>query len=303
MATAGKMSMLFRAAVGFMLSMPAALVAAEPDLAAAIRIRQNGPSVTPEMAKILSPQALGDLLLGPGHTPVTEVVVGPEGMEPPLPPGKPVATRVKLYLQPSESKRSGFCQRTVATIYLKPVDRLQDGRLPGSGPNSLSTEVAYRWVGEVSDASACEAPKHQFFIPQPGQVQHALDVVRLLALASQAAKKSRPLPFLFSVEDKLGPKMLAYQHEHPGLPPLPAMKIFTDPRKALASLPISQVTFAGPASTAYPNIILPSDLNDEKRGPLQAMTIFLGGDWVVGLVLSHGRIVRMRMLRQVPAPF
>ncbi len=286
-----------------MFFMPAALVAAEPDLAAAIRIRQDGPSVTPEMAKTLSPQALGDLLLAPGHTPVTEKVVGPVGMEPPAPPGVRVSTRVKLYLRPSESKQPGFCQRTVAIIYLKPADRLQDGRLAESGPNSLSKEVAYRWVGEGSDASACEAPKHQFFIPQSGQVQHALDVVRLLALASQAAKKSRPLPFLLSVEDKLGPVMLAFQHEHPKLPPLPAMKIITDPRKALASLPISQVTFAGPASTASPNIILPSDLNDQKRGPLQAMTIFLGGDWVVGLVLSHSRIVRMRMLRHIPAPF
>jgi hypothetical protein len=61
------------------------LLAAEPAEISTMRLRENGPALTPEQAEALSAAALGDALLAPGHPPVTEVTVGPEGMEPPPP--------------------------------------------------------------------------------------------------------------------------------------------------------------------------------------------------------------------------
>jgi hypothetical protein len=81
------------------------------------------------------------------------------------------------------------------------------------------------------------------------------------------------------------------------------LQIITDAKKALALLPIDTVTFAGPSSTASPDILHASDLTDTKNRSPQGTTVFLGGDWTVGLAIVDGRIVWMRLMREIPPPF
>lgn len=266
-------------------------------------LREDGPALTLEEANASTPTALGDALLAPGHPPVTEATVGPEGMEAPTPPGMPVITRIKLYLQPVPSlQQPDFCQRVIATVYLKPVDRLQDGRLPPSSPADISTEVAYRWIGTGRSALACIASKDNFFVPTPKDAQLAIASVRLLASARQEARRGGRLSFPVSVQDNEGPAILAYvrdRHE----PPIPGMTIITNAKKALADLQVDAVRYAGPASGASPDILTKSDVEKSGGSNPLAITIFLGGDWVAGIVADHGQIKRIRLRREIPAPF
>lgn len=94
------MLLTVRARLGVVLLAPASLCAAEPKASTAIRLRDHLPSLTSDEAKALTPAELGDALLAPGHLPVTDDTVGPQGMEPSPPPGGSAATRVKLFLQP-----------------------------------------------------------------------------------------------------------------------------------------------------------------------------------------------------------
>lgn len=296
--------MISRLVIAFVLSTVAVpIAAAEPAPEAIIYLRKSGPSITPGQAKELSPQELGEVLLAPGHPIVSEAVVGREGMEPPPPPGMPVVTRVKLYLQPIRSGEPGFCQRTIATIYLEPVERLADGRLPASRPDSLSTEVAYRWIGDAGDTAACEAPRYQFFSPRPDEVEQALEAVRLLASANEAAKNALPLSFTLSVRDEMGPELLAAHLNNPEIFPDIDVEIITDPIEALASLPIDSVTFAGPAARASPNVLSESDITNVEGGSLEPVTLFLGGVWTVGLVIDDFQVAVIRLLRRIPPPF
>lgn len=295
--------MIRRSLISLLIFSTALPVAAEPVATSMIQLRKAGPLITPEDARALTPATLGETLLLPGHPPVIEATIGPEGMEPPTPPGRPTVTRIKLYLEAARGEQRGFCQRVVAAIFLKPVSQSPTGTLPASGPDTISTQIAYRWVGTGPNAPACEAPKDSFFIPRPGEEQQAMTTVRLLASAQQDAKQRHSLPFALSVEDKEGSEMAAFYRENHKQPPKRGMKIITDARKALASLPIDAVTFAGPAMTASPDILFPSDLTDHQGRHLEAMTVFLGGDWTAGLVLDGGHIVRLRLLRQIPPPF
>jgi hypothetical protein len=282
---------------------PFALCAAESATATTLQLRQDGPPLSTEEAKALTPQALGDALLAPGHLPVMEVEVGPQGMEPPAPPGSPFPTRIKLYVQPFLSEQSGFCQRTVATTYLQPVSRSKDQSASGGRPINLATEVAYRWIGEARGASACNGPKYAYFIPSFGEKQLALQAVRLLAMARQAARKDRRIAFPLSVQDIEGSEMLVYQRDHPEQPSIPDLHIVTDAKKALASLAISEVTFVSSSETGLSNVLLASDLAILKNSSARGITIFLGGDWKAGIVIVDGRIIRMRLQRAVPPPF
>lgn len=287
----------------FSIFISAAPIAAAPGVTSVIHLREHTPPITPMQARALTPSTLGDALLMRGHPPVTEAIVGPEGMEPPTPPGRPTVTRIRLFLEASRSQQPGFCERIVATVFLKPVDQLPDGTIPASGPDTISTQIAYRWVGTGGSALACAAAKSSFFMPHLGDERQAMAVVRLLALAKEEAEARHKLPFPVSVVDREGPEMAAFDREHPTLPPAPKSEIMTDARKALASLPVDAVTYVGPAATATPDILLASDLADAKGRHLESMTVFLGGDWTAGIVLAQGEIVQLRLLREIPPPF
>lgn len=174
--------MPFRLMLGALSLIATPLLGADPAERSAPRLRENGPAITPEQAVALSAAALGDALLAPGHPPVTEVTVGPEGMEPPTPPGMPDFTRIKLYLEPIRSGKTDFCERVIATVYLAPVNRLKDGHLPASPAARISTQTAYRWVGPPQNGITCTASKYQFFTAKPEAEDQALEAVHLLGV-------------------------------------------------------------------------------------------------------------------------
>jgi len=280
--------------VGAALASSGAAAAQVPDQVA---LRGDAVPMTVARAKALTPQALGDALLAPGHPPVVLAHVGPRGLAPPPPPGAPVATPIRLVLRGIPSAQPGFCQQTVASIDLKPVGRLADGSLPAAAADTLATHVQYRWRGDVD----CAAPADAFFVPRDGEAMRDFAIVRLLAKAQQAARRGGRPGFPVSVTDKMGPELIAYQRSNPTQPPVAGLTVVTDARKALAMLPIEEIGFVGRSTTAFPDSLRPSDTDAATRA--DATTIFMGGVWTVGLVLERGRIVRMRLRREIPPPF
>lgn len=267
-----------------------------------LQLRENGPALTPEKARALGAPALGDALLALGHPPITEVTIGPEGMEAPPAPNTPIVTRIKLYSKPIRSVTAGFCERIVASVFLAPADRLPDRSLQATPASRLSIQTAYRWVGRGNNDDVCVASKYNFFIPEPSVTASALEAANLLGLASLAAKQGRRLPYPVSVNDLEGPSMLAFERQHPELARNPELEVITDAKKALASLPVDAVSFAGPSASFYRNVLDPADNAVAAAGGGEEMTISLGQNWTVGIIVDDHRIKVMRILREIPAP-
>jgi len=250
----------------------------------------------------MTPAELGNVLLVPGHPEVTEAIIGPTVMEPPPPPNSTVDTRLKLYLKAKPSDYKGFCERIVATTYMKPAVLSESGISPASRPDTLSTELTYRWVG-TEPPSACDAPRAFYFSPPSEHVASALTAIRLLATAQRLARAGRRLPYVLSIEDREGPIMLAFERAHPGIPRLPDLKVITDAREALAMLPIDVITWVNSSNTYYFNVLTPADLSEHGKHRPEGIAMFMGSDWTIGVVLDGQRITHIRMLRAFPPPF
>ncbi|WP_162875395.1 hypothetical protein [Sphingomonas crusticola] len=270
---------------------------------AALALRPDAPALTPDQARMMAAPALADALLATGHPSAVEALVGTEGMVPPPPPGPTEITPITLYLKAAPSRQKGFCERIVAQIALQPAQRLGGRRLAPALPDRLATSIAYRWIGNDRGKTACEAPRWNFFAPDPAETASVLKAVRLLARAQQEAKAGKSLPFPISVDDQYGPQMLEFERSHPALLPLPGLKIITDGQQALADLPMEAIRYAGPADRAFPMLLKPAELAPRRGIAVEAMTLFLADRWTASMVLGGRRIVLLRLRRAIPAPF
>jgi len=283
--------------------LPASVAAAPPPTRHGLQLRVGGPAITVEEARRLRPEALGEILLAASHLPVTEAEVGTGAGEPPPPPGMPVSTRIRLYLQPVRSSERGFCERQVATVYLKPVDYLSYRKLPASTPDRLSTDVIYRWA-EGKNPAVCPARSKIFFNPGELGKQPALSAVRALAKAVNYARHHRHLPFTISLNDEEGPEFLKWEKSQPKLGPIPERKVFSDPREALTALqPDAVLAVSQPYGADLTALVGRDRATAGSTTDRQIATLFVNGDWTVGLALRKGRITIMQLTRRIPAPF
>lgn len=253
-----------------------------------VRLRADLPPLDDARARAMSPATLGDTLLAAGHPPVVAATVGPEGMVVPPPPGT-VAVRLVLRAEPAE--RPDFCRRTVVTVTIA---------RPAA---TLETRTDYRWIGAAGRAQAPDAPDLEFLAPEPDECDTALDTVELLARLNRQARAGCAPSFPVSIDDQLGREMTAFARAHPRLPHDPDLGIITDPRAALAQLSPDQVTWAGPAHHALPDLLTPADKGQVARRRLDARIIHVHGEWTATLLLDGDRVVRMRLLHAVAPPF
>ena len=240
----------------------------------AIRLRADAPSVDPAKAAAMTPQALGDAMLEPGHPVVDEAAVGPEGMDPPISPTASVATPIKLFFHPVRNEPAGFCRRDEADIVLELAGRTPSGGIVPTPPASITNIRSFRWVGQ--HGTGCAAARYDWFSPRPDEEGKALGLVRLVASLQRKAASGGHLPFDLRVNDKMGPEMAASERDHPGQhwnsPPV----VFTDGCAALAVLPLGEVGYAGPSTHVGDNV-LPFDWTTTlNKRPLTSSTLFVG---------------------------
>ncbi len=87
-----------------MLALLALLLAADTRVA----LRTDRPDLTRQEAAAMTPAALADALLAPGHPPIVERVMLPEGVPPPPGP-HPSPLDVRLVAAATLDTASGFC--------------------------------------------------------------------------------------------------------------------------------------------------------------------------------------------------
>lgn len=268
---------------------------------AAVALRADPVPVAPDEARRLSPDALAERLLAPGHPPAMQVVVGPQGMEPPTPPNSPERTRIRLFLRPVPLAGSDdFCERTIVTLFLKPAWRSTDGTIPATTAENLSTAQAYRWAGD-GRAHGCDGSRWHYFQPRPGELAETLDIVRRLARARDRAASHRRLGFAVTLDDPQGREFRALELSDPSMPGPPTV-VLTDARAALADMPIGEVGYVGPVDGI--GGIPPMDLTNREHGRGAATAaLFIGNDWNVGIAWRGDRITRVELIHHYPPPF
>jgi hypothetical protein len=166
-----------------------------------------------EQAKAMTPQALANALLAPGHPPVDVADVAPLTMDAP-PPGAPPQFRVVLRTRP-EPAEAGFCRRMVIDlIVLNPgaaatsqIARTREGHRLGTP--CVGGKAAY---GDYRDSTAREAIR-------------TLDALRQRRRISVPVTFRDDMPADFRIER------------------------YTDGVTALRAVPLDAVSWAGPASS------------------------------------------------------
>ena len=264
-----------------------------------IAIRSDARPIAPDEARGLPPKELANILLASPHPDAVEATVGPEGMEAPIPPTGPASIRMKLYLDPALSAHRGFCERIIATVMMAPAGRLAGGSVAAARPKSVTTEIAYKWIGPKKNFAACRTPRSSFFTPN-AELTNALETVRMLVAAREEARSHRRLPFALTVDDQMAREMNEFRKR--GLLQIPPEEVITDARAALASLDIGMVSFAGPSHRASSDVFRDGDRSLQGR-PLDGRIVFLGGVWTAGLIVEGGRVTLIRLKRAIPPPF
>ncbi len=271
-------------------------------MATTIEVRRDGPALSLDHAQESTPAQLGDALLAPGHPPIVEASVGPEGIMPATAPGMPVTSEIRLYTAAEAAPTPGFCRKTKITVTLEPV--MPDGRrLPPARAATASSTALYRWAARSNDATGCEADHSAFFALDPALADRSFAVIRLLARLRDSAVHRIPV----TIDDQEGRSMREYFREHPSEArdmPEDVTTPIVDARTALRMFPISSITTIVPYERAWPRDILkPSDLRGGKDRPLEAITMFAGGAWHAAIVLDGDRITTVRFVRAIPPPF
>lgn len=214
----------------------------------------------------------------------------------------PVASEIRLYTAAEHIAGSGFCRKTRVTVFLQPV--LRNGRqLPPARAETVSSTALYRWAERTNGAVKCEAGRYDFFELDPALGDRSFAVIRLLG----SLRQSEIRRITVTIDDQEARSMRDYVNKHPsearGMP-REAITPIVDARIALRMFPISSITMIGPYSKAWNRDVLnETDLQDRKGRPLEAIAAFAGGEWSAGIVLEGSRIITIRFVRAIPAPF
>jgi hypothetical protein len=271
-------------------------------MAAAIEVRRDGPPITLEQAGRMTPAELADALLTPDHPAVVEAGVGPEGMRPPPPPGMPTVSEIRLFTAAKPASEPGFCEKTRATVTLEPVS-VKEGDLPPARPQTLSVTKLYRWAEQFNGSFRCEEKHYSFFELDPQFASQSFAVIRLL----DRVQRKPSSKVTISIDDQEARSMRDYVAENPSAArdmPKEAITPITNGRAALAKFPTSDISHIRSYVKSWDDDILKnSDLQDRRGRTLQAVRLFAGGVWEVGVVLDGDTITTIRFVKAVPPPF
>ena len=256
--------------------------------AAAVTIRPDRPQLTRAQAAAMTPAALAESLLAPGHPPIEQVVPLPDGMVPPPPPDSPITLWVRL-VTPADDDGAGLCTRRSFAVLLR--------RPEPEGPGdhvAASTSVHFN---DLDGHRPCPAGLDAYDPADPAALPAQLAAARRLAAAVRAARHDR-LPFPVTVDDQLGRDLVRYRHDHPEQrgPGDPPIRVVTDGRAALAALPLDRVRIG----TA--DLFTPAELARPDGGRREVDTFWID-DWTVQLARNGDRIVASRLRRAAPPPF
>jgi hypothetical protein len=264
------------------------------------QLRSDGPEISREGARKMTPSALGDALLAPNHPPIVEAIVHPSGMEAAPPPGYS-GYRVSLVAAAKWEPSLRMCSKAIYDVNLEVAPRSQrPSSSAGPRPTQITGVTEYRLpdAGGGNDEH-CEAKVVDFFSISSGR---ELEVAQLLAEAHRRAGAPGPLPFPVTVEDTMADDMERFRREHPELVRRPSpLKRVSDPRAALTSLPVKTIGSVDLTNSDFP--FKPGDLAGDQGHSLQGATFVVGEEWVVGLALSGDHIERVRVVRRIPPPF
>ncbi|WP_137897226.1 hypothetical protein [Sphingomonas sp. 2SG] len=269
---------------------------------ATVDVRQNGPAITLEQAKTMTPAELGDALLAPNHPPIVEASVGPIGIMPPPPPESPIVSEIRLYTAARPSDEADFCEKTRVTVKLSPVTRM-NGTLPPARAAEVYTKELYRWAIKDAAASRCDGKSYDFFEAEADTARRSFKVIRLLA----ALQQKRGIGAKLSIDDEYARSNRAYVSRRPsdrGKFPKASTTQITNGRTALAQFPITSISSINAYSESWPSDLLrQKDIRNVDGTKLEAISLFAGGLWSAGIVLSSNKITVARFVREIPPPF
>lgn len=228
-------------------------------------LNPHAPPLTLEQAQALSPHALADQMLAPGHPDIVEVRVHPIGME--APPGMGL-TRIDLYDRAQPAPEDGFCVQTDYTIVFNRGYAAHPGP---AAPVALEHTLLYRMANSpTGDRPGCEAPVGAFFRMRPAVHAEQIALLRRLAEARAAARASHAPTFPIHLDDKMTAP----------IPPLGT------PLNALAELPLDTIYDIEPP---------------DPSGTVAIEAEY--GSWSIRVRTQDGVIVDLAIKRHIPYPF
>ena len=274
-------------------------------MAAAIAVRADPPTMTFAEARTMTPAQLGDALLAPGHPVVVAAEVGQRAPMPPPPPGAFYQMPITLVMAGKVSEEAGFCERLVAHVLLAP-SIFREITAPLSPPVSVTMERTYSWRANAKDATECASVRKPYFSVSEMDAPRSFALIRQLVSLQARARSHRALRLRVSIDDQSVEmtREFARRNKDPDLQPSKEeLTAITSGRVALAKLPLDAIAYIHPRSLSYHDLIERAERLDSRGAPRELASLFAGGEWTVDMALENGRIVVMRVLRRVPAPF
>lgn len=219
-------------------------------------------------AKAMSPQALADILLAPGHPPVDIADVAPLTMEAPPPPGAPPQFRVVLFTTPVDAREHGYCERMRIDAAVIDLGRAATAKVS-------DVRLLHRLDGRCGETGKLEFGRYD------GAATMA--VIRDLDRLRAASRPSIRVDFYDEMPN--GTVDVRYR----------------DGLSALRAVRLDRVSWAGPASMG-------GSLPDKKRwkcarANCEQFGFYADGIWSGVVTREAGRITSVVLERAIPAPF
>jgi len=274
-------------------------------VAAVIALRQDAPALDVNAARAMTPAALADVLLAPGHPTIVGAVVHPAHMEAPA----LWVTKVELLAAPELRSKPGLCAATLYTVAFEdpgPASSKFDGRTPiPVRPASLATEMLFRLpsLTPLTGSQDCNAPMEDFFHLNPSMQGREFELLRLLASARQVAKAGDALPFDLSFKDKMADDFERFASSEPPKDGRVKFVRIPNARAALSEMPLEDISYIGvDSASGDPATGPPSPLGDCKQRVCTA-EILAAECWRARVAFTAHRIVSLYIERAIPAPF
>lgn len=234
-----------------------------------------------EQVRRMSPQALAEMLLGPGHPPIRSATIRPEGMDAPT----PWVTAVEFSTVPAEGPGNRFCEWQSIVVGFAPVPSNsvpRDGLRPAV-PTTTKRERRLSTRPEGQDCAALAGTGIAIDRAPPGTLRLLAD----LDAAQVRAQAGRRLPFPVTFKDTMADQIRD-----------PAFVPWRSSRDALRWFPLSAAFVVRPYEAGTQDLGEPKPRSGEERIQLlsnsSAILVYRRSDFT---------ITRIHIARYIPAPF